>query len=276
MEWVPYVYFIRHKSTGLRYVGVRFARGCHPHDLWSEYFTSSKLVHKLIEEFGKDDFQIKVWKKFPNRPDQAVLEEAKFFPMIQKRGNYLNIAYSSGIQDLRVCSKGGKVGGAIVKSKGIGIFAIDKETHLKNARAGGKVGGTKQRDLKIGIHAQSKEERLVLSSRGGKAAIPNSGFKDSARQSDRGRRGGPKNKGFVWITDGNFDRKYTLRDQAELSIDLFLLKHPEFKRGMCRPVHRSTCPYCGAEGVTMTLKRTHFDKCKGKNEENKIDSSFGK
>ena len=35
--------------------GVRFARGCHPDDLWTTYFTSSKYVHQMRAEHGEPD-----------------------------------------------------------------------------------------------------------------------------------------------------------------------------------------------------------------------------
>ena len=35
--------------------GVRYARGCHPDDLWTKYFTSSKYVSKFREEHGEPD-----------------------------------------------------------------------------------------------------------------------------------------------------------------------------------------------------------------------------
>jgi len=36
-------------------IGVRYARGCHPDDLWTKYFTSSKHVRKFREENGEPD-----------------------------------------------------------------------------------------------------------------------------------------------------------------------------------------------------------------------------
>jgi len=41
------------KTSGI--IGVRFARNCHPDDLWTTYFTSSKYVKKFREEYGEPD-----------------------------------------------------------------------------------------------------------------------------------------------------------------------------------------------------------------------------
>lgn len=60
----PYTYLICHKPTGLLYYGSRYARGCHPTDLWATYFTSSTYVADLINEYGKDSFSFEIRKTF--------------------------------------------------------------------------------------------------------------------------------------------------------------------------------------------------------------------
>lgn len=62
----PYTYLITHIPTGKVYYGLRFARGCHPSDLWVTYFTSSKDIHKMIKEYGKDSFVSEIRKTFDN------------------------------------------------------------------------------------------------------------------------------------------------------------------------------------------------------------------
>jgi hypothetical protein len=51
----PYTYFLRWSSTGAWYYGVRFAKACHPNDLWTSYFTSSKRVRQYVQEHGNPD-----------------------------------------------------------------------------------------------------------------------------------------------------------------------------------------------------------------------------
>lgn len=51
----PYVYKIQ-SQDGHVYYGCRHAKDCHPEELWSKYFTSSKVVHSLIEQHGADYF----------------------------------------------------------------------------------------------------------------------------------------------------------------------------------------------------------------------------
>lgn len=226
LEYVPYVYIIKHKTTGMKYIGVRYAKGCHPTDLWTTYFTSSSLVKKLVAEFGPDDFKTKILHTYPDDPKSAVLKEAHYFKFIKLRDDYLNITFSSGCQDLRISSKAGKVGGAIVYSKKIGIFRSDEDRKLW-ASAAGKIGGAVQRDLKLGIHGLTKEQRLINCSKGGK----NGGFTNPELQRELGRRGGPKNKGFAWLTDGVTNIKYSPKLQQHKSTEQFLIENTTFKRG---------------------------------------------
>lgn len=65
----PYTYLIRHLPTATVYYGLRFAKNCHPGDLWVKYFTSSKDIHKLIKEYGKDSFTTEIRRIFNNSAD---------------------------------------------------------------------------------------------------------------------------------------------------------------------------------------------------------------
>lgn len=62
---IPYTYLIGWKLYNKFYYGVRFAAGCTPSDLMVTYFTSSKVVQKMITEYGLPDI-IKIRKQFDN------------------------------------------------------------------------------------------------------------------------------------------------------------------------------------------------------------------
>jgi len=73
----PYTYLIKHRPTGQVYYGVRSANKVDPHeDLWNKYYTSSPRVQRLIEETGKESFDIEVRKVFETK-EQAVAWETK-------------------------------------------------------------------------------------------------------------------------------------------------------------------------------------------------------
>lgn len=52
---IPYTYLIKWTSTGAWYYGVRYAKHCHPGDLWTTYFTSSKYVKNYVQQHGQPD-----------------------------------------------------------------------------------------------------------------------------------------------------------------------------------------------------------------------------
>jgi hypothetical protein len=72
----PYTYYLYHRPTGLKYYGVRYAKNCHPSDLWNKYFSSSKKVRKLIKEYGINSFDVEIRKVFTD-PKLAILWEEK-------------------------------------------------------------------------------------------------------------------------------------------------------------------------------------------------------
>jgi hypothetical protein len=55
IQRTPYTYILEWVKENKRYIGVRWAKGCHPGDLWSEYFTSSEYVKEYVRLNGKPD-----------------------------------------------------------------------------------------------------------------------------------------------------------------------------------------------------------------------------
>lgn len=144
------------------------------------------------------------------------------------------------------------------------IGISDKEIRLAKSSLGGKKGGTKQKELKIGIHSQTKEERMKCASQGGKKGA----FTQSKWQSEFGKRGGPKNIGFVWLTDGEKNIKYSPKKQKEKSVNKFLTENPTYRRG--RTENKNTCSVCGVTMNSRAIGRYHNERCKN-NGENKIN-----
>ena len=98
--YTPYTYRITSKTTGQHYYGVRTAKnylclyksGCHPDDFWVTYFTSSKKIKFLIDEYGKDDFIIDIRKVFINDSISARKWEEKVLTKLKvlERVDWLN------------------------------------------------------------------------------------------------------------------------------------------------------------------------------------------
>lgn len=86
----PYTYVIRWTAINRQYYGVRYAKGCHPTDLWKTYFTSSKKVKKLRKEYGEPDI-IQIRKIFVD-PLAAQIWEFKVLNRLRvnKKSHWLN------------------------------------------------------------------------------------------------------------------------------------------------------------------------------------------
>jgi len=82
-----YTYQISWTTHNKHYYGVRFAKNCHPGDLWTSYFTSSRYVKEFREKYGEPDI-VKIDKTF-DAPQDAIDYEA----------TVLNEKYDSGEWD---------------------------------------------------------------------------------------------------------------------------------------------------------------------------------
>ena len=89
----PYTYRIGWSKTGMNYYGVRYAKNCHPSDLFVTYFTSSKYVAEYIKEHGDPDI-IEIRKIFTgdDRRAKSILYEHRVLKRMNvvKRQDYLN------------------------------------------------------------------------------------------------------------------------------------------------------------------------------------------
>ena len=164
-------------------------------------------------------------------------------------------------------SNGGKAAARAFKERNQlqGFQAFDPIKLAATASAGGKVGGAKQFALGIGIHAQTKAERLALASAGGLKGCESNGWRDPAVQAENGRRGGAKNKGFIWVNDGKTSYKLTKKEQ-EQGITEYLLRTGR-KLGRIQAPN-VICPHCSKSGPPGLMGRWHFDNCKKAKNEN--------
>lgn len=106
-------------------------------------------------------------------------------------------------------------------------------------------------------------QRAAVAKLGREAAkLKGAGFYNSKLQSELGKRGGPKNKGFRHVTDGVKNIKYTVPMQKVTSVEQFIKENPQFRMG--RTIPNKTCPHCQKVGKGVTMYRWHFDNCKYK------------
>lgn len=141
-----------------------------------------------------------------------------------------------------------------------GTIGIEELVSIR-CSIGGKAGVKKLEELKICSY-YNEELRRKASDRGReKAKEMCVGFYDSKLQSELGKRGGPKNKGFVWITDGKINIKYTRPMQEKQSVEEFLEENKTFEIGRVEKTEKVTCPNCGKSGSSSAFKGHHFDNC---------------
>jgi|APFre7841882793_1041355.scaffolds.fasta_scaffold00023_13 hypothetical protein len=143
------------------------------------------------------------------------------------------------------------------------IGITSSQLRIEKCKLGGKAGGKSQYENKIGIHSQTPEERLKLASLGGKRGA----FTQSKWQSEFGKRGGVKNKGFVWLTNDIDNIKYTKQQQQIKSIEHFIEENKNYRIG--RTELKTTCSICGKTMNARAIGRYHNERCK--HDKNKIN-----
>lgn len=125
----------------------------------------------------------------------------------------------------------------------------------------GKLGAEKLKLLKI-CSFYNQEFRLKAGEKGREVSKEKkSGFYDPKLQSVLGKRGGPKNLGFIWINDGTISIKYTKKMQNEKSVDDFIKDNPNFSIGRLQTHDNVQCPHCGKIGKKGGMLLHHFDNC---------------
>jgi hypothetical protein len=89
--YTPFTYVVKFKPTGQIYYGSRTKQGCQPADLWNSYYTSSKVVHQLIAEHGRDAFEVEIRRTFATK-EAALLWEHRVLRRLDAARNpqYLN------------------------------------------------------------------------------------------------------------------------------------------------------------------------------------------
>lgn len=88
---IPFTYLLTHKISGKRYYGCRTAKNCHPNELWIKYFSSSKIIHDIIDKEGANAFVAEVRLICESR-NKALLFEEKFLTRIKaaRRHDWFN------------------------------------------------------------------------------------------------------------------------------------------------------------------------------------------
>lgn len=101
---LPFTYIISHVNADVHYYGVRFCRGCHPSELGTKYFSSSKALQRRIKKYGINQFKFQVRKTFESI-EKALEWESRFLKKINaaESKKWLNMHNGDG----KFLNKGG-------------------------------------------------------------------------------------------------------------------------------------------------------------------------
>lgn len=105
MQTKPFTYLLRFKPTGQLYYGSRYSNGCCPEQLWTTYYTSSKVIKQLISKHGKDSFDYKITRIFQNKKE-ARNWEFRFLSKVNAKRSNLWLNQHNGNGDFM--NKGGR------------------------------------------------------------------------------------------------------------------------------------------------------------------------
>ena len=265
MNTIPYVYFVKNKTTQLKYIGVKYAKNCNPLTFWKDYFTSSSMIKKLIELYGKDDFEYKILKTFESYY-QALQFEANLLKYAIKRKDYVNIGknflFKTELEFLKHEEKMYKIRSFYGKLQAIlktGFHGCSMDRRIEIASKGGVSAEKINKELNRAIFNEDFRKkqhetlrknkssafydpalRHEISSKGGKNGFFSKSYYEnnnisieelSKKQSERGKLGGKKNKGTFWINDGIKSFKFTQSMSEKITFDEFLLSNPNIQRG---------------------------------------------
>lgn len=232
------IYYTVYKTTNLIndkiYIGVHKTKN--PND---DYLGSNEILKSDIQQYGKNNFKKEILFVFDNEEHMWNKERELVNEEFISRDDTYNIGLGgmgwTGLGRYIVENKVGILSDDYLNNKKSEVSKRvlsnrTPEDRYKMASTGGKKGSETQMKNKSGIFGKTKEERSEHGKyANSKLKEKGLGFYSSKTQSELGKRGGPKNKGFRWYNDGSKDYKYTAKQQAELSFEEFLSENPEYR-----------------------------------------------
>lgn len=232
----PYTYILEWTAQNKRYIGARWAAGCHPSDLWTEYFTSSKYVEKFVALYGPPDV-ILIDQTFDSALDAMTREqELQYKFNVRYNDDFLNKAVA-GVWDHN---------------------DPDIKAKMSSSQLGKK--HTQEHKDKIGIASKNTVrtaewcERISAAHKGKKLSPEHvekmASSKRGVKQSDETI----KKRSLKLI--GNKSRTgQTNSEETRRKMSEYHLKHKTNQ-------HVVSCPNCEKSGQYAVMCRWHFDNCK--------------
>lgn len=246
MNYTAYTYLITHKPTNQLYYGVRHSvnrKNMDPEqDLWVDYFTSSKAVHALIEEWGKDTFDIKIDRLFDTAEEAIAYEE-------QYLKNNLTEQYLNG-----------NINGAVLPKQEY----FDKISEYHKGKPKSEEHKRKISESNKGISStwnSRPEYRAKMSAimKGEGNPMFNKKHTDETRRkiSEANKGNTAWNKGIP-ISEEQRAKQSAKMKGRKMDPEV-VARRAASQRGKKRPTR--TCPHCGSTVAVNTYARWHGDQC---------------
>lgn len=99
--YIPYTYYLYHYPTKTHYYGARYGNSktcgiAHPSDFWNTYFTSSKKIKQLRQQYGDDTFYYEIRRTFTTAKETTEWEAKVLKRLnVKRRKEWLNQAYNA-------------------------------------------------------------------------------------------------------------------------------------------------------------------------------------
>jgi hypothetical protein len=246
---MAYFYLIQHKNSGKKYAGVRYAKNCHRDELLVTYFTSSRIVKRLL----KDDpacFDIIEVKNFDIN-EEAIAYELNF---IKENNAHLSEDWFNQAAAKAINPKAVKQ--ACLERYGVENWTQTKE--YKNSDLGFKPGN------KHGCFPRSEETKQKMSE-AFKGRVFSDEHKQKIRESHIGSTASAETKEKMAAARRGKPRPVSFSEK--MSIKMKGENNPMYgkvspRKGIRDPV--IACEHCGKEASKGNYLRWHGDKCRHK------------
>ena len=246
---MPYFYIIKHRYSGKKYAGIRYAKKAHPSDLLKKYFTSSRIVKSLLKE-DPDCFEVEEIKVFQTKK-QVIEYELEFIITNNAHlsENWYNQAAAKSINP------------EAVKQTCLDRYGVEnwmQSDEARNKKLGFKEGNT------YGCFERSNETKQRMS-----VAFTERVFSEEHRQKIRESRLGTKSSESARqkMSENRKGKPRPASFSEKMSVLMQGENNPMYgkvspRKGVKDPI--IVCEHCGKESNIGNYSRWHGDKCKHK------------
>ena len=246
--YTAYTYLITHNPTNQLYYGVRHSvnrKQMDPEqDLWIDYFTSSKAVHALIEEWGKETFDIEIDQIF-DTAEEAIAYEGQYLK------NNLTEQYLNG-----------NINGAVLPKQEyfdkISAYHKDKPKSEEHRRKLSEAQKGKPKTSDVYYTKEYRENMSKLKSGEGNGMFNKKHTDETKQKIGEANRGNTAwNKGIP-ISEEQRAKQSAKMKGRKMDPEV-VARRAASQRGKKRPTKE--CPHCNTRVAVNTYARWHGDRC---------------